>query len=65
LFCGNDAGGHWAATIYSLVATCKEHRLDVWAYLKVVLEGIPTHPHPRRAELLARELASPAGQLPP
>jgi transposase len=52
LFCGSDAGGHRAAIIYSLVATCKEHRLDVWAYLKDVLERIPTHPNPRRAELL-------------
>jgi transposase len=52
LFCGSDAGGHRAAIIYSFVATCKEHRLDVWAYLKDVLERIPTHPNPRRAELL-------------
>jgi transposase len=52
LFCGSDAGGHRAAVIYTFVATCKEHRLDVWAYLKDVLERIPTHPNPRRAELL-------------
>jgi transposase len=52
LFCGSDAGGTRAAILYSLVATCKEHALDVWAYLKDVLERIPTHPNRRRAELL-------------
>ena len=57
LFCGSDAGGHRAAIIYSVVATCKEHRLDVWAYLRDVLERIPTHPNRRRAELLPAELA--------
>ena len=59
LFCGSDAGGHRAAIIYSLVATGKEHRLDVWAYLKDVLERIPTHPNPRRAELLPGNWQAP------
>jgi transposase len=59
LFCGSDAGGRRAAIIYSLVATCKEHRLDVWAYLKDVLERIPTHPNPRRAELLPGNWQAP------
>jgi hypothetical protein len=52
LFCGRDSGGTRAAILYSLVATCKEHGLDPWAYLRDVLERIPTHPNPRRADLL-------------
>jgi len=54
LFCGSDAGGHRAAILYSLVATCKAHGIDPWAYLRDVLERIPTHPNRRRAELLPR-----------
>ena len=53
-FCGSDAGGRRAAILYSFVATCKAHRLDPWAYLRDVLERIPTHPNRRRAELLPR-----------
>jgi transposase len=33
LFCGSDASGTRAAILYSLVATCREHAIDVWAYL--------------------------------
>ncbi len=54
LFCGSDEGGRRAAILYSLVATCKEHRLDPWAYLTDVLARISTHPDRRRAELLPR-----------
>jgi transposase len=54
LFCGSDDGGTRAAILYSIVATCKAHAIDVWAYLKDVLERIPTHPDRRRAELLPR-----------
>ena len=54
LFCGSDEGGTRAAILYSVVATCKAHAVDVWAYLKDVLERIPTHPNRRRAELLPR-----------
>jgi transposase len=54
LFCGSDEGGTRTAILYSIVATCKAHAIDVWAYLKNVLERIPTHPDRRRAELLPR-----------
>jgi transposase len=62
LFCGSDAGGQRAAILYSLVATCKEHRLDPWAYLTDVLGRISTHPNGRRAELLPQnwKAATPA-----
>jgi transposase len=54
LFCGSDVGGTRAAILYSVIATCKAHGLDPWAYLRDVLERIPTHPNRRRAELLPR-----------
>lgn len=54
LFCGNDEGGRRAAILYTIVATCKEHGVDPWAYLSDVLARIPTHPDHRRAELLPR-----------
>jgi hypothetical protein len=34
LFCGNDVGGIRAAILYSVVATCKAHGIDPWAYLR-------------------------------
>lgn len=55
LFCGSDEGGRRAAILYSIVATCKTHGIDSWAYLRDVLERIPTHPNRRRAELLPQE----------
>jgi len=54
-FCGSDAGGRRAAILYSVVATCKAHGIDPWAYLRDVLERIPSHPNRRRAELLPRQ----------
>lgn len=37
MFFGSDAGGHRAAVIYSLVATCKLIGLDPFAYLRDVI----------------------------
>jgi transposase len=54
LFVGHDNGGHRAAIIYSLVASCKLCAIDPFAYLRDVLERISTHPASRIAELLPR-----------
>jgi transposase len=64
LFCGSDEGGRRAAILYSIVATCKEHGLDPWAYLSDVLARIPTHPDRRRAELLPRNWKAARSGLP-
>jgi transposase len=37
IFYGNERGGRAAATIYSLIATCKEHGVDPRVYLRDVL----------------------------
>jgi transposase len=34
------------------VGTCKRHQIDPFAYLKDVLERLPTHPADRLGELL-------------
>ena len=52
LFVGSDRGGRTAATLYSLVGSCKRHRVDPFAYLKDVLERLPPHPVDRLGELL-------------
>jgi transposase len=54
LFTGSPAGGKRAATIYSLIGTCKLLGIEPFAYLRDVLDRIPTHPASRIAELTPR-----------
>lgn len=42
LFLGNAAGGETAAIMYTLVMTCKRHRVDPYAYFCDVLDRIKT-----------------------
>lgn len=51
-FCGSDSGGHRAATIYTLIETCKLNDVDPRAWLADVLARIADHPAKRIAELL-------------
>lgn len=52
LFCGSDQGGHTAAVLFSLIATCQRHKVEPFAYLRDVLSRIAAHPASRLAELL-------------
>ena len=52
LFMGSDAGGERAAAIYSLVETAKLNGLEPWAYLRDVLDRLPTHLNSRIDDLL-------------
>ena len=45
------AGAERAAVIYSLVASCKLHEIDSFAYLRNVLDRLSTHPAARIADL--------------
>jgi len=54
LFTGSPDGGKRAATIYSLIGTCKLLGIEPFAYLRDVLERIPTHPASRIVELTPR-----------
>lgn len=52
MFYGSDNGGHTAAVITTLTATCKRLHIDPFAYLRDVFERISAHPASRLAELL-------------
>ena len=52
LFVGSDNGGRTAAVWFSFTATCKHLGMDSFAYLRDVLERLPTHPADRLEELL-------------
>jgi transposase len=51
-FFGSDNGGRTAAVLTSLIATCKRHHIDPFAYLRDVLARIGAHPQNRLDELL-------------
>jgi hypothetical protein len=52
LFLGSDNGGKTAAVLFSFTATCKHLGIDPFAYLRDVLERLPTHPPATLDELL-------------
>jgi transposase len=52
IFYGSDNGGNTAAVLTSLVATCKDHHIDPFAYLRDVFTRISAHPINQLEELL-------------
>ena len=52
LFCGSELAGQRAAIVMSLVQSAKLNGHDPWAYLRDVLERLPSHPNSRIDELL-------------
>ena len=54
LFAGSPAGGERAATLYSLVESCRMQGIDPLAYLRSVIGQVATHPMSRIAELTPR-----------
>ncbi len=61
LFVGSDRGGGTAASLSSFVCSCKRIGGDLFADLKDVFEGLPSHPAGLLSELLpdARLAAHP------
>jgi hypothetical protein len=52
LHLGSDRGGRTAATLMSLVQSCKRNGNEPFAYLRDVLERVSTHPASRVDDLL-------------
>ncbi len=51
-FLGSENGGHTAAILFSFVATCQRHHVNVFDYLHDVLTRLPATPVSRLAEFL-------------
>jgi transposase len=52
LFTGSERGGEAAATIYSLIESCRRVGVDPYVYLRDVLVRVGSHPASRVAELV-------------
>ena len=65
MFMGSVQGGSAAATIYSLIETCKQNNVDPLAYLADVLAKIPTYPNKQIHELLPYHWKPPQSLLLP
>ena len=66
LFLGSETGGETAAVLMSLLATCWAHRINAWAYLRDILERLPTQPAKHLDDLLPDHwiAANPSARLP-
>lgn len=51
LFCGSDNGVEWNTTIVSLIASCRLHDIEPWAYLRDVLTLLPVWAQGKALEL--------------
>ena len=51
LFVGSDEGAKWNATFVSLIASCQQHKLEPWAYLRDLFCLLPSWPTNRVLEL--------------
>jgi transposase len=65
LFVGSDDHAEAAANIFSVVASCKFHRLDPEAYLRDVLRVLAQWPRDRYLELAPKSWAATRARLDP
>jgi transposase len=63
LFVGSDEGAEWNATIVSLIASCRLHDVEPWAYLRDVLTVLPQWPASRVLDLAPKAWKQPREQL--
>jgi transposase-like protein len=52
MFADSDRGGKTTAILMSICATCQEHDVEPWAYMKDVLIRVSIEPNSRRRDLL-------------
>jgi hypothetical protein len=63
LFCGSDDHASAAANLFSLIASCKLHKLDPEAYLADVIRVMPYWPRDRYLELTPKYWARTRARL--
>ncbi len=64
MFAGSQNGARDAATLFSLVASCKLGGVDPFAWFRDVLARIPTHPADHMHELIPRQWKTRFGPQP-
>jgi transposase len=65
MFYGSDTHAEAAAAIFSVIASCRLHRLDPFAYLDDVLRVLPHWPRHRYLELAPKHWATTRARLRP
>jgi transposase len=63
LFAGSAKGARTAAILFSVASTCHRHKVDVFAYLRDILERLAHNPNPSAKQL--REWLPDRWQQPP
>jgi transposase len=63
LFYGSDVHAQSAAAIFSIISSCRLHRIDVYAYLADVLRVLPYWPEDRMIELAPKYWVATRGRL--
>ncbi|MBA3844478.1 MAG: IS66 family transposase [Actinobacteria bacterium] len=65
MFYGSDTHAEAAAAIFSVIASCRLHRLDPFAYLDEILRVLPYWPRDRYLELAPKYWQATRGRLRP
>ncbi len=65
MFYGSDTHAEAAAAIFSLIASCRLHRIDPFAYFDEVLRVLPYWPRERYLELAPKYWHATRGRLRP
>jgi hypothetical protein len=63
MFYGSDVHAEAAAALFSLIASCRLHRLDAERYLSEVARVVPYWPRERYLELAPKNWVSTRGKL--
>jgi hypothetical protein len=65
MFYGSDTHAEAAAAIFSLIASCRLHRLDPFAYLDEVMRVLPYWPRERYLDLAPKYWVATRARLRP
>ncbi len=65
LFYGTDTHAEAAAAIFSIIATCRLHRIDPFAYFDEVLRVLPSWPRDHYLELAPQHWLATRARLDP